>query len=155
MAIPAHPLSVKVLALCPPVRLTDSMRASVSLPTPASAAAESVKSTSADSRTVSLPAPPSKVSLPARPVNTSLPASPVNTLSRAFPTSVSASAVPTTFSMPVAVERVSVSPSIGVCAVVAARSKLTAAFAIAEKSSVSLSASAASSILTDPFPVNK
>ena len=156
MTIPAQPLAVKVLALCPPVRLTDSMPASVSLPTPVSAAAESVKSTSADSVAVSLPAPPSSVSLPKPPVSVSSPASPVNTLSRAFPTSVSDSAVPTTFSIPIALERVSVKPDTTACAFVTARKTFTPPLASAEKSSVSLSASAASTIVTPPdgLPLN-
>ena len=127
-----------------------------SIPTPVSVEAPSVKSTSADSVTVSPPVPPVTVSSPSRPPSVSSPASPATTLSRALPRSVSASAVPVTFSSPVALESVRVSPDTTDCAVVAARSRLTAPLARPVKSSESLSASAASTIVTlaDTVPVN-
>ena len=61
---------------------------------------------------------------------------------------MSASAVPMTFSIPVAVESVSAKPAESVWAVVTARSRLTPPFASVVKSSVSVSASADSTIVT-------
>ena len=72
-----------------------------------------------------------------------------------LPTRESAKAVPVTFSMPVSVESVSVRPATAVCAVSTARSRLTPPLRSPVKSSVSLSASAASTIVTlaDSFPL--
>ena len=155
VAFPVQPSTVKVFAPIPAVRLTVSTLASESLPTPASVAPASVKSTSADSVTTSLPVPPSKVSLPSRPDSVSSPARPESTLCLVLPRSVSASAVPITFSSPVAVESVSVKPAETVWAVVTARSRLTPPFASVVKSSKSVSASADSTIVTfaDAVPV--
>ena len=131
------------------------MPASVSLPTPVSIVEASVKSTSADSTTVSVPSPPSRLSSPARPVSKSSPASPRRELSRALPRRTSAKAVPVTLSMPVELESVRVSPDTSVCAVVAARSTLMPPLARFEKSSVSVSTSAPSTTVTlaDSVPV--
>ena len=86
--------------------------------------------------------------MPDRPANVSLLARPVNVLSLPFPSSVSASAVPITFSIPVAEESVSVKPEASVWAAVAARSRLTPPLRSPVKSSVSVSASAPSTIVT-------
>ena len=91
-ALPVQPSTVNVLALAPAERLTASMLASESVPSPVSPAAVSVKSTSADSTTVSVPAPPRNVSLPDRPANV---------LSEASPTIESSNRVPTTLRNPV------------------------------------------------------
>ena len=123
-----------------------------------------VKSTSADSTMVSMPAPPSKrsfpdppmkVSSPARPANSSSPAIPESVLSRALPRTVSANAVPMTFSIPVALVSVAVNPVTSVCAVVAARSRFTPPCKSPEKSSVSTSAFPASTMVTmaDSLPL--
>ena len=61
---------------------------------------------------------------------------------------VSASAVPMTFSIPLSLDSASVNPDTTVWADVTARSRLTAPLASAVKSSVSVSASAASTIVT-------
>ena len=60
-----------------------------------------------------------------------------------------------TFSSPVALESVSVNPATSVCAVVTARSRFTPPLESPEKSSVSASASATSTIVTlaDSVPV--
>ena len=86
--------------------------------------------------------------MPDRPANVSLLARPVNVLSLLFPSSVSASAVPITFSIPVAEESVSDKPGTSVWAAVAARSRLTPPLRSPVKSSVSVSASAPSTIVT-------
>ena len=148
VAAPVQLSIVNLFALAPAERFTVSMLSSESLPIPASPAAVSVKSTSADSTTVSVPAPPRKVSLPDRPANVSFPASPESELSLVFPRSVSASAVPTTFSIPVDEESVSVKPAATVWAAVDARSRFTAPVARSLKSRVSESASAASTSVT-------
>ena len=131
------------------------MPASESVPRPASPAAVSVKSTFPASITVSEPLPPSRLSFPPRPVRVSSPASPASVLPRAFPRSVSASAVPVTFSIPVVLESVSVRPETSAWAAVTARSMLTPPFNRFEKSSVSVSAAAASTTITpaDEVPV--
>ena len=148
IAVPVQLFTVNVFALAPAETFTVSMPSSESLPIPVSPSAVSVKLTSADSVTVSDPAPPRKVSLPDRPVNVSLPARPESRLSLVFPTSVSASAVPMTFSIPVTEESVSVNPTATAWAAVDDRSKVTAPLARSLKSSVSVSASAASTSVT-------
>ena len=133
------------------------MLARVSVPSPVSVVEASVKATSADSVTVSVPVPPSKLSFPAepikesspaRPTSVSAPASPVNVLSLLFPSNVSASVDPITFSIPVPEESFSVKPDTSVCAVATARSRITPPFKSPEKSSVSLSEFAPSTIVT-------
>ena len=148
IAFPVQPSTVNVLALAPAVRLTVSIPASVSLPRPASVVPVSVKSTFADSVTMSSPPPPSKASLPARPVNVSSPPRPNRVLPRAFPWSVSANPVPVTFSIPSAVESVNDNPDTTTCVVVSERSTLTPPLARVVKSSVSLSALPISEIVT-------
>ena len=76
-------------------------------------------------------------------------------MSRAFPWSVSASAVPMTFSIPVALDSVTVNPDSSVWAVVTARSSVTPPLRRPEASSVSVSPSAISTIVTlaDSVPV--
>ena len=69
-------------------------------------------------------------------------------MSLAFPKIVSASAVPTTFSIPVALDSVSVNPATSVWGVVTARSSVTPPLRRPETSSVSASPSAASTIVT-------
>ena len=146
VALPVQAFTVNVFAPAPAVRIAASIPASVSLPTPVREEGVRVKSTSADSTTVSVPAPPSRRSSPARPENT---------LSRELPASVSANAVPTTFSIPVAVESVSVKPVAIDCSAVAARSTARPPLESSEKSSVSASASADSMTVTlaDKAPV--
>ena len=157
IALPVQALSVNVFAPLPAVRLTVSMPASESVPRPTSPAAVSVKSTSADSTMVSVPSPPSKLSSPAPPVNVSSPvrpasvsspARPARVLSLAFPRMVSACAVAMTFSIPVALESVTVNPATSVWAVVTARSRFTPPLRRPETSSVSISASVISTIVT-------
>ena len=155
-ALPVQPSTVIVFAPAFPVRLTLSMPASRSVPRPASPVAVSVKSTFPDSVTVSEPLPPSRLSFPPRPESVSSPATPESVLPRAFPWSVSANAVPVTFSIPVVLESVSVSPEPTAWAAVTARSMLTPPLNRFEKSSVSLSVFAASTIVTlaDSIPLN-
>ena len=88
-------------------------------------------------------------------MSVSSPATPESALALALPKIVSVSAVPVTFSSPVALESVSVNPATSVCAVVTARSRVTPPFKSAVKSSVSVSASATSTIVTlaDSVPV--
>jgi len=69
-------------------------------------------------------------------------------LSLAFPTMVSANDVPMTFSIPVALESVTVNPATSVWAVVTNRSRFTPPFRSPEKSSVSASTFPASTIVT-------
>ena len=66
-------MTVNVLTPLPAVRFAPSIPARVSLPTPVSVVEVSVKSTSADSTTVSIPSPPAKESLPAPPLKVSSP----------------------------------------------------------------------------------
>ena len=157
VALPLHSCTVIVFALAPAVRFTRSMLARVSVPSPVSVVEASVKSTSADSVTVSVPMPPSKLSFPAepmkesspfRPMSVSAPARPESTLSLVFPRTVSANAVPVTFSIPVTEESFSVKPDTSVCAVATARSRFTPPFWSPVKSSVSVSALAPSTIVT-------
>ena len=155
MTLPVQLCTVNVFAPLPAVRMAPSIAASVSVPRPESVVGVSVKSTSAEATTVSVPAPPSRLSLPTPPESVSSPASPESELSRVFPTSVSANAVPVMFSIPVALESVSVKPATTVCAVVTARSIVTPPFRRPEKSSVSASLSATSTIVTlaDSIPL--
>ena len=155
IALPVQFCTVNVFAPLPAVRCASSIPASVSEPSPVSVVGESVKSTSADATTVSVPVPPTNASLPARPENVSSPARPESELSLEFPASVSASAVPVTFSIPLALESVSAKPATSVCAVVTARSIVTPPFNSPVKSSVSASVSAPSTIVTlaDSVPV--
>ena len=157
IALPVQALSVNVFALLPAVRFAPSMPASVSLPTPVSVVGVSVKSTSADSTTVSIPSPPAKASFPAppvkvssppRPASVSSPARPASVLSRELPRTASANAVPTTFSIPVALDSATVNPATSVWAVVTARSRFTPPLRRLEKSSASVSASSASTMVT-------
>ena len=78
----------------------------------------------------------------------SSPAIPESVLSLAFPNTVSANAVPTTFSIPVSLDSATVNPATSVWAVVTARSRLTPPLRRPEKSSVSESASSASTMVT-------
>ena len=99
------------------------------------------------------------VSVPARPSIVSWPESPRKTLSRLFPDIVSAALLPTTFSMPSLLKSVTSNPPVTSCAVVCSRSTVSPAppeSVTAEKSSVSLSALATSTILTlvDVSPTN-
>ena len=139
VAFPAQAFTVNVFWLAPAVSLAASIPVSVSLPTPVSEEGVSVKSTSADSTTVSVPLAPSRRSSPARPEST---------LSRELPMSASANAVPSAFSIPVAVESVSVKPVAIDCGVVDPRSSARPPLERAEKSSVSASASAPSTTVT-------
>ena len=139
VALPAQAFTVKVFAPAPAMSRAASIPASVSLPTPESVVGVSVKSTSPDSTTVSVPAPPSRRSSPARPEKV---------LSRVLPTSVSANTVPMAFSSPVAVESVTVKPVAIDCGVVTPRSSARPPLEIPEKSSVSASASADSTTVT-------
>ena len=163
-ALPVQLCTVNVFAPLAAVRIAPSTPVSVSVPSPVSVVGVSVKSTSADATTVSVPSPPSRlsfptpptsVSSPARPASASSPVRPRSVLSLAFPRMVSASAVPMTFSIPLSLDSVSANPDTTVWAVVTARSRLTALPASAVKSSVSVSASAASTIVTlpDSLPV--
>ena len=99
------------------------------------------------------------VSVPARPSIVSWPDSPRKRLSRLFPDIVSAALLPKTFSIPWASNSVTNSPPVTSCAVVCVRSTVSPAPPVsvtAEKSSVSLSALATSTILTlvDVPPTN-
>ena len=161
-ALPVQFCTVNVFAPLAAVRMTPSIPASVSLPRPVRVEGVSVKSASADTTTVSVPSPPSRLSLPAPPVNVSSPTRPAsasspvrpsNVLSLAFPRIVSASTVPMTFSIPLSLDSVSANPDTTAWAVVTARSRLTAPLASAVKSSVSVSASATSTIVTLPDSV--
>ena len=148
IASPAQSLTVNVFAPAPVERLTVSMLASESVPSPTRLAAASVKLTSADSATVSVPSPPMNVSLPARPVSVSSPPSPERVLARVLPSSTSAKADPVTFSILVSLDSVTVNAVTTVCVVVTARSTVTPPLARLVKSSVSVSASAVSTIVT-------
>ena len=157
IALPVQPATTNVFASLPAVRLTVSIPACVSVPSPVSVVGVRVKSTSADSTMVSVPAPPSKrsspappvnVSSPVRPASVSSPARPASVLSLAFPRMVSASVVPMTFSIPVPLDSVTVNPATSVWAVVTARSSVTPPFRRPETSSVSASTFPASTIVT-------
>ena len=145
---PAQPATVNVFAPAPAVRLAVSTLPSESVPSPTRLAAKIVKSTSADSATVSVPSPPANVSLPARPVSVSSPPSPESVLARVLPRSTSPKAEPMTFSIAWSLDSVTVNPDAAVCVVVTARSTVTPPLAKLVKSSVSASASAISTIVT-------
>ena len=139
VALPAQAFTVNVFVPAPAVSRAASIPVSVSLPTPVSVEGVSVKSTSPDSTTVSVPAPPSRRSSPARPDST---------LSLELPTSVSANTVPMVFSSPVAVESINDKPVAIDCGVLNPRSSERPPFKSPEKSSVSASASADSTTVT-------
>ena len=160
--LPVQAFTVNLLTPFPAVRLAPSIPVSVSVPSPVRVVGVSMKSTSPDATTVSVPSPPSRlsfptpptsVSSPARPASASSPVRPRSVLSLAFPRMVSASAVPMTFSIPLSLDSVSANPDTTAWAVVTARSRLTAPLASAVKSSVSVSASATSTIVTLPDSV--
>ena len=99
------------------------------------------------------------VSEPSRPSIVSWPPRPRKTLARALPLMVSAALLPVTFSIPSLSESVTNSPSVTSCWVVTARSTVSPAppeSVTAEKSSVSASTLATSTILTivDVPPTN-
>ena len=126
------------------VRSTTSIPVIASRPIPVRLVSVTTKSTSPDSRRVSVPAPP---------LTALLPAEPTNTLSRALPISVSSFAVPMTFSIPSLLPSRTSKPADTVWSDAAERSTATPTLsetARREKSSVSVSASAASSIVTLP-----
>ena len=155
IALPVQLCTVNLVALLSAMRFATSTPVSESVPSPVSVVGVSVKSTSADATTVSVPAPPPNVSFPTPPESVSSPASPKSELSLVFPTRVSVKAVPMTFSIPVALESVSVKPATSVWAVVTARSIETPPLERSEKSSESVSAFADSTIVTlaDSVPV--
>ena len=148
IASPAQSATVNVFAPAPAERLTASMLASESVPSPTRLVAASVKLTSADSATVSVPSPPAHVSLPARPASVSSPPSPESVLARVLPRSTSAKAEPMTFSTPVSFDSVTVNPVTTVCVEFTERSTFTPPLARLVKSSVSASPFPASTIVT-------
>ena len=148
---PSRPTSPPAEGSVPRVTFTTSMLLNESVPEPIRL----------ESLTMTLTSPTvlTNVSIPSRPSVVSRPASPRKTLSRLFPDIVSAALLPTTFSMPSLLKSVTNNPDFTSCAVVCVRSTVSPTPPVsvtAERSRVSLSALATSTILTlvDVPPTN-